>query len=375
MAIRGITFPKQIVSSNDDAHIYGILLNGKKGRTKGCKMTFATDDIYISEGYFFVANRLVEISSAETIATPIVTTTTYCRLVFEVNLSETNTTDAFNQGTFKILTGTTDYPTIKQEDLEIGGAIFQLPFAHFIKTVSGINAFVSELETIGTVRDTVYVSKSGNDASGDGTQDAPFATIQAAVNSIPKYLNGYNVEISIASGTYSERVIVDGFFGGKLVIGKSGEVFTITGGINIVNCSFVETNIYQIRKTDSDTQALFVVKDGSNVTIGNNMILDGVDSASNGMLVDNNSHAATKNNITLTINNCSVALTAQWCSFVSMTTITGSENVFGMIATQGSIVSFKTDSLSKMWSNAADSGGLVLTGSNSSALSDATLDL
>ena len=62
MAVRGITYSKQTVTSNDDAHIYKILLNGRKGKTKGCKMTHGVDDIYISDGYFFAANRLNEIS-------------------------------------------------------------------------------------------------------------------------------------------------------------------------------------------------------------------------------------------------------------------------------------------------------------------------
>jgi hypothetical protein len=70
-----------------------------------------------------------------------------------------------------------------------------------------------------------------------------------------------------------------------------------------------------------------------------------------------------------------MAVAATWCSMVSLGTITGSENVFGMSASQGSIVSYKTDTLDKYWSNNADSGGLVLTGNNSSDLSGATLDL
>ena len=145
MAIRGITFSKQSVSSNDDAHIYKVLLSGKKGKTKGCKITHGTDDIYISEGYFCAANRLIEVSSMETVATPVVSSgTTYCRLVFEIDLTKTNTTSAFNQGYFKILSSTTGYPNIVQEDLEDGGNVYQLPFAKFTKTISGIGAFVSE---------------------------------------------------------------------------------------------------------------------------------------------------------------------------------------------------------------------------------------
>ena len=104
MAVRGITFSKQAVSSDDDSHIYKLLLNGREGITKGCKMTYAKDDIFISDGYFFIGNRLVEIPSTETISSPIVTTgTNYCRLVFEIDLSKTNANSSFEQGYFKIL--------------------------------------------------------------------------------------------------------------------------------------------------------------------------------------------------------------------------------------------------------------------------------
>lgn len=234
MAVRGITFSKQTVSSNDDAHIYEILLNGRKGKTKGCKMTFGTDDIYISNGYFFAANRLIEVSSNETVSTPVVTSgTTYCRLVFEVDLTKLNTNSEFNQGSFKVLTSTADYPGIIQEDLANGGNVYQLPFARFTKTINGIATFVSELETVGYIKDdeTIYVSTSGNDASGDGSANNPFKTIQHAVDSISKDIANREITIDIASGTYSEEILVSGFYGGVLKI-KFGSETTI-GNITI----------------------------------------------------------------------------------------------------------------------------------------------
>ena len=158
MAIRGITFSKQSVSSNDDAHIYKVLLGGRNGKTKGCKMTFGTDDIYISEGYFFAANRLVEITSTETVTSPIVSAgVEYCRLVFEIDLAKINTNTEFAQGYFKILSSTTNYPELKQEDLEDGGTVYQLPFAKFQKSISGIANFVAELEVIRSSNESLYI--------------------------------------------------------------------------------------------------------------------------------------------------------------------------------------------------------------------------
>lgn len=225
-----------------------------------------------------------------------------------------------------------------------------------------------------TANVTVYVANSGSDIDGDGGADNPFATIQKAIDALPRYLNGYTATISIGFGVYPERVTVKDFSAGRLIVGKPGEVFTIDG-IDITNSTFVETNIYQITKADGSTKALFSVKDGSNVFIGSDMILEGGDQTVNGMLVENNSHVVVANNKKLTANDCAMAISAQWCSFVSLGEINGQDNVFGMSATQGAIVSYKTDNLGKMWSNNADSGGLVLTGKNSSDLSDATLDL
>jgi len=218
MAIRGITYSKQSVTSNDDAHLYKILLGGRKGRTKGCMMTFGTDDIYIAAGYFIAANRLNEVASTETVATPVVSSgTTYCRLVFEIDLTKTNTDAEFNQGYFKVLSSTTGYPEITQEDLDDGGTLYQLPFAKFTKTAAGIGLFVPELESISsTENETIYVSTTGDDASGDGSESLPFGTIQHAINFISKNLNNREVTINVASGTYSENVEVAGFYGGTL---------------------------------------------------------------------------------------------------------------------------------------------------------------
>lgn len=378
MAIRGITFSKQTVTSNDDAHINQILLAGQKGRTKGCNMTYGKDDIYISDGYFFAANRLIQIPSTETIATPVIATgTTYCRLVFELDMSKVNTNLEFNQGYFKVLTSTLNYPDIVQEDIENGGNVYQLPFAKFVKTVNGIANFVSELETIGFADSskTIYVDYRGNDEIADGTTTHPFKTIQAAINSVPKFLAGHTITIDIAFGVYNERVLLDNFVGGKIIFGNPGNVFTIIGGIDIDNCSNVETNIYQIERNTALSRPLYSVKNGSNVLIYSDMILDGINQGIVGMMAETNSHIVASHNAIVTANNCGGIATATTNSFIAFDTIAGSENLVGVQASRGAIVSYRANNASTSWGNNADSGGLVLTGSNSTTLSGATLDL
>lgn len=260
------------------------------------------------------------------------------------------------------VSGQTDTYTLERADMPIdpGTPMNKLLFDHKADTLA---------EDV-----TVYVANTGNDITGDGSFDTPFATIQKAIDALPKHLGGHTAEISVGFGVYPERLTVKDFSGGRLIIGKPGEVFIING-IDIINSSFVETNIYQIDRVDGSSQPVFIAKDGSNVVIGSDMTIDCMDTQSVGMAAENNSHVAFKMEKTLTANNCLFAVTAQWCSFVSLHTVTGTNNVFGFSASQGAIVSYRNDSTEKMWSNNADSGGLLLTGNNSSDLSGATLDL
>lgn len=357
MAIRGITFSKQTVTSNDDAHINQILLAGKNGRTRGCKMTFGKDDIYISEGYFFAANRLIQIPSPETIATPVIATgTTYCRIVFELDMRKVNTNLEFNQGYFKVLTSTLNYPEIVQEDIENGGNMYQLPFAKFVKTVNGIASFVVELETIGIMPipdSIIYVSPSGSDAAGDGTQEAPFATIQHAIDAAPKNLMNREITINVASGTYSENVEVAGFYGGTLR-------FEI-GDVVIKSFVLYETNII-INGTSLTLNASgniygFRCHRGANAIFQCALTVNG---STNGIFVSYGSRFSCR---LVTINSCTNAVVCNFAAQLYIGTLSGSKNnngvsVAGGIATIESVVSSMASTL-----YISTAGGRIFTGS------------
>ena len=360
MAIRGITFSKQTVSSSDDAHIYEILLNGRKGKTKGCKMTFGTDDIYISNGFFFAANRLIEISSTETVSTPIVSSgTTYCRLVFELDFAKTNTNTAFEQGYFKILSSVSGYPEIVQEDIESGGNVYQLPFAKFTKTINGISSFVSELESVEYIKEetNVYVSTSGSDASGDGSESYPFRTIQHAINSVPKNLENKAITINIASGTYAEDVEVSGFSGGSIRLAF--------GTVTISTISFYESNAIlsgtALSIAASGKTYGFYCHRGSNVICQIPLTITG---SSYGLFVGYGGRFAGRNKIT--INSCTYAATSTYSALLYALELDGSKNNNGVqaaagIAMIGTIASAMASTL-----YITTVGGRIYTGSQAS---------
>ena len=359
MAFRGITYSKQSVSSKDDSHIYRVLLGGKDGKTRGCKMTFGTDDIYISDGYFFASGKLVEITSAETVSTPIVSSgTSYCKLVYETDLSKTNTNTEFKQGSFKILTSSTGYPAITQEDLESGGNIYQLPFARFTKTVEGIGSFVSELETIGFASDsTIYVSKSGNDASGDGSASLPFATIQHAIDSIPKDIGDREIIIDIAAGTYSEDVVISGFSGAPLRFNVAA--ITISSLSVYDSCVILNGSTITIA-ANGKTYGLYCHRD-SNVICQTDLVINGSD---NGIYCGYASRLTARK--TTTINSCTFAVSCMFGAIAYIVNLGGSKNN-NAIQAAGGIVFLGTIAAamaSTMYVTTA--GGRIFTGSQAS---------
>lgn len=141
--IRGITFADQLTTSDDFAHLQNKWFNGVSGITKGCTVTADADNVYVAPGYFLISGRLVRIVGTETIPSEVVEVNKYCSIVFEIDLSKTNSTTVFNQGYFKLLSDTSAYPTLIQEDLDAGGTVYQMEFARFIKTTTSITTFKS----------------------------------------------------------------------------------------------------------------------------------------------------------------------------------------------------------------------------------------
>ena len=70
----------------------------------------------------------------------------------------------------------------------------------------------------------VEVANSGSDTTGDGTLSKPYRTIQYALNTIPKDLNGYSVTIRVGDGTYNEEVHLSGYKSGSIIIRRSGPI-------------------------------------------------------------------------------------------------------------------------------------------------------
>ncbi|MCK4251696.1 hypothetical protein KAX97_09615 [candidate division WOR-3 bacterium] len=75
---------------------------------------------------------------------------------------------------------------------------------------------VTEIPKMATANVTYYVATDGDD-SKPGTDAEPFATIQHAIDSIPKILNGYGADIYLKDGTYAEgNIEIHNFVSGDI---------------------------------------------------------------------------------------------------------------------------------------------------------------
>ena len=221
--------------------------------------------------------------------------------------------------------------------------------------------FDSKADTL-TKDVTLYVANSGNDATGDGSVDAPFRTIQAAINAVPKHMGGYTVTIDIEAGTYEERLIVNGFSCGKLVIGVYGRSTTVRG-IDIDNSSVIVTNISKIAYADGFNGNLFDVDNGSNVLISQGVTIDGTNSGlAGGLEVRGCSTVSVDSNNQVTLSNLFSGIGASRGSTVALARISGTNVYFGITVGFGSVVSYDTNTLVSSVGNEAANGSRIYSG-------------
>lgn len=112
---------------------------------------------------------------------------------------------------------------------------------------------------------TVYVSESGNDETGDGTQNNPWRSIQKAIDNVPVINGNQEYSISVSAGKYS------GFIAKSVsaTITLAGEIFIADSRmypVEIDNSNIKingNENIFNIRSDDFG--ALFYIHNGGKI--------------------------------------------------------------------------------------------------------------
>lgn len=203
--VNGITFSEQLITSENFAHFMYTFLNHANGVTKGCAVSNANGKVYVQKGYFIVFGRMVQIIGTEEIASPdVVSGQLYCKVVFEVDLSKENTAEEFIQGAFKTLTSTTGYPSVKQEDLDDAGKVYQMPWCQYIKQAGSIKDFRDLREILDL--NSIWSAISSQNTQYKGEFDDYFAAQRSTILGMIAELEGQGYATTAEFNTLSAEV-------------------------------------------------------------------------------------------------------------------------------------------------------------------------
>lgn len=208
----------------------------------------------------------------------------------------------------------------------------------------------------GAVSDTtVYVNGSSGNDSDDGTAEAPFKTITAALASINKHTNGKNVTLSIAAGTYLDNVMIKGFTGVLNIV--------TTGGPVTLRLLTVDGCVVNHTGTQMNMQQGMVLKNGA-VFAGNAILYVGGGGAT-GISVQSGSTLVVLQTVTIS-NTTSIALDVYGHGRAYVATLAGSSNVTGIFASSGGVVCYGSMSLAATTQRVTNTGGKIYTAAQTS---------
>ena len=140
--IKGFRFTNQLANAEVDARIHQEFLNRNDGIFYGMELSYTNTSITVAEGLCEIAGRPVAVIDSETVQ--VSTENLYCMLILEIDLSKESTKDIFDQVSFKLLTSSTSYPTVTQQDInKYNGTndVYQIEFARFRSGTTGITDF------------------------------------------------------------------------------------------------------------------------------------------------------------------------------------------------------------------------------------------
>lgn len=119
-----------------------------EGIINGIEIDVGTNVITIDEGRMLIKGRQFEVIGSETVNVENAASgNLYGVLIVEIDLGKESSASSFDQVSFKYLLGTTDYPSLIQQDINSGepnDLIYQYELARFRIGTNGINNYQDE---------------------------------------------------------------------------------------------------------------------------------------------------------------------------------------------------------------------------------------
>lgn len=221
-----------------------------------------------------------------------------------------------------------------------------------------IEGNIQELYNATLARDgiTIYVdARNGNDTTGTGEAGAPYATINKALDVVPRNVNGRDVIISINAGTYNEAVTIKGFDAPITLMSSGNNRVVEINSLRVDGCHCMLNNYIEL----STKSTVYVVNGGT-------LSGDGMLHITGAYL--NVNYSSKVSIVTFSCDNSpSFAILADKGSYFYAMEIYGSDNLYGIGSQGGSVVAYGDNHLSADTTQYVTSlGGRIYSGAQTS---------
>jgi hypothetical protein len=144
--LKGENYTNQLYESHASRLAINTMINGECGIIDNygneMRVTYNNNIITIASGFAVIKGGLINETTSSSLNATL-TDGLYYSVVLEIDLSQSNTRQEFNQGSFKLISKRNSYPTLQQDDLSLltNTGKYQMELARFQTTNSAIINF------------------------------------------------------------------------------------------------------------------------------------------------------------------------------------------------------------------------------------------
>jgi len=210
---------------------------------------------------------------------------------------------------------------------------------------------------------SVYVSPSGSDENGDGTQENPWRTIQKAVNECPAIADNNSMYIIyLADGVYTENLDVRRKVFRLQSIDTANADITLKGNMYVRHGSYVEIRTPMTIDTENTQYHALNSTDGGRLSILSPITVKNATSC--GLVASGQSSIFA--NAKVTVDGCRYAISAETASIVACGVCEIKNSTEGL-CTKGGILAYHSVSFENVTTQYVTSyGGRMYTGAQTS---------
>ncbi|WP_278941251.1 DUF1565 domain-containing protein [Anaerotruncus colihominis] len=197
----------------------------------------------------------------------------------------------------------------------------------------------------------LYVSLSGSDETGDGTQDKPYRTVQKAVDAIKPYHT--NASIILETGGYDEAIEIRNKTASIMISSKTPENRARLKSLNAYYCRHIWLDELSLNGIDLGADQACI----SAMCVGNMQIHD-CEIAGSAAAFGVSSNGSNVFVMGASISNCGVAILTTYNSLLTARLVSGDNNQIGYAA-HSSVLNITGSSLQAATLTEKRNGGII----------------